>query len=188
MLHYPKMPGSTQTPSGPCVAFEKYDGTNLHWEWDRDFGWHSFGPRRGEFNLDGLGIAAFCAEHEHLSECVSLFHDTLAASLDEVFRSNEAYQPFQGVKIFAEFLGPSSFAGLHREGEPKELKLFDIFLEGFGFVGPAQFRCGRFNTPEGVVCKGGHGGDDVWMLKIKSLAYMDRLKQAMADRWEDYWE
>jgi hypothetical protein len=28
------------------VAFEKYDGTNLHRDWDRDFGWHSFGTRR----------------------------------------------------------------------------------------------------------------------------------------------
>ena len=43
MLHYPKMPDSRRAPGGPCIAFEKYDGTNLHWEWDRDFGWHSFG-------------------------------------------------------------------------------------------------------------------------------------------------
>jgi hypothetical protein len=214
MLHYPKMPGCTQTPSGPCVAFEKYDGTNLHWEWDRDFGWHSFGPRRGEFNLDEAGVAAFHAEHGHLFEVVSLFHDTLAVPLEEVLLTNEAYQPFHAVKVFAEFLGPSSFAGLHREAEPKELRLFDIWLDGYGFVGPERFvrdfghlnaarvvyrgkltgqfiedvRRGRFNVPEGVVCKGGQGGEDVWMLKIKTLAYVDRLKQAMADGWEEYWE
>src|SRR5690349_71738 len=99
MLHYPKMPGPTGTPSGRCVAFEKYDGTNLHWEWDRDFGWHSFGPRRGEFNLDESGVAAFCAQHEQLSECAPLFHDALAAPLDEALRSNESYQPYRAVKV-----------------------------------------------------------------------------------------
>src|SRR5580704_5591419 len=46
MLHYPKIPGSRNCPSGPCIAFEKYDGTNLHWDWDRDFSFHAFGTRR----------------------------------------------------------------------------------------------------------------------------------------------
>jgi hypothetical protein len=25
--------------------FEKLDGTNLHWYWNRAFGWHAFGTR-----------------------------------------------------------------------------------------------------------------------------------------------
>jgi len=37
-------------------------------------------------------------------------------------------------------------------------------------------------------CKGGTGGPDVWMVKVKTYAYLERLKQAFADRWEDYWE
>src|SRR6185436_13232387 len=41
MLHYPKIPGSKDAPDGRCVAFEKLDGTNLHWCWDRDCGWHA---------------------------------------------------------------------------------------------------------------------------------------------------
>jgi hypothetical protein len=39
-----------------------------------------------------------------------------------------------------------------------------------------------------VVCKGGSGAADTWMVKIKTYAYMERLKQAFADRWEEYWE
>ena len=31
MLHYPKMPDGKNAPSERCVAFEKLDGTNLHW-------------------------------------------------------------------------------------------------------------------------------------------------------------
>jgi hypothetical protein len=49
-------------------------------------------------------------------------------------------------------------------------------------------RSGKFGVVEGVVCKGGEGGSDLWMAKIKTHAYMARLKQAFADRWEEYWE
>ena len=49
-------------------------------------------------------------------------------------------------------------------------------------------RTGRYGVAEGVICKGGVGGDDVWMVKIKTYAYLERLKQAFADRWEEYWE
>ena len=42
MLHYPKIPGCDSCPLARSVAFEKYDGTNLHRDWDRDFGWHSY--------------------------------------------------------------------------------------------------------------------------------------------------
>jgi hypothetical protein len=38
MLHYPKIPASRHAPAGRCVAFEKCDGTNLHWDWDRELG------------------------------------------------------------------------------------------------------------------------------------------------------
>ena len=49
-------------------------------------------------------------------------------------------------------------------------------------------RRGRYGVAEGVVVKGGNGGDDVWMAKIKTIAYMEKLKQAFADGWEEYWE
>jgi hypothetical protein len=94
------------------------------------------------------------------------------------------------------------------------LVLFDVWAEGFGMVGPRQFaddfghlpiarvvyegrlsgkfaddvRTGKYGVAEGVVCKGGKGGPDLWMVKIKTHDYLERLKQAFADRWEDYWE
>jgi hypothetical protein len=49
-------------------------------------------------------------------------------------------------------------------------------------------REGKFGVAEGVVCKGGEGGPDLWMVKIKTHAYLGRLKQAFANRWEVYWE
>ncbi len=214
MLHYPKIPGSSSAPNGHCVAFEKYDGTNLHWDWDRDFGWHSFGTRRDEFNLTEEGIAQFCEKHEHLAESANLFQETLAENLEQIFLENPKYQEYQAIKAFTEFLGPNSFAGLHKTDDPKELRLFDIHLEGFGMVGPETFiddfaelpiarvvykgkltgqfledvRKGKYDVQEGVVCKGGVGGDDLWMIKVKTYAYLKRLEDAFADRWEEFWE
>lgn len=214
MLHYPKIPGSRDAPDGRCVAFEKYDGTNLHWDWDRDFGWHAFGTRRDEFNLTDAGVEQFAARHAHLRQCVAVFRATLADGLERVFRDHPEYAGFQSFKAFTEFLGPNSFAGLHKEGDPKELRLFDVRAEPLGLIGPRQFvadfgrlpvarvvyegrltgqfaenvRLGKYGVAEGVVCKGGAGGPDVWMVKIKTYAYLERLKQAFADQWEQYWE
>lgn len=215
MLHYPKIPDGRSAGSGRMIAFEKYDGTNLHFDWDRDFGWHSFGTRRDAFNLTPDGVAAFVEKHAELAECNTVFHETLAEGLERIFRSHPAYRERPAATVFAEFLGPNSFAGKHKAADPKELRLFDVQIEGIGMLGPRNFvddfggggpptarvvyegkltgkfteevRDGKWNVAEGVVCKGGSGGD-LWMVKIKTNAYLERLKQAFADRWEDYWE
>jgi hypothetical protein len=103
---------------------------------------------------------------------------------------------------------------MHRPEDPKRLVLFDVWAEGFGMIGPKQFvadfghlpiprvvyegkltgkfaedvRTGKYGVAEGVVCKGGSGGTDLWMAKIKTHAYQERLRRAFADRWEDFWE
>jgi hypothetical protein len=214
VLHYPKIPDSKNCPDGRCVAFEKLDGANLHWDWDRDFGWHAFGTRRDSFNLTPDGVARFTAAHAQLREAPVVFLATLADGLDDVFRTRPGYQGCQAVTAFTEFLGPNSFAGLRRSDDPMRTVLIDVRAEGYGFVGPEAFvadfghlptprvvyrgkltgqfaedvRTGKYGVAEGVVCKGGRGGADVWMVKVKTYAYMERLKQAFADRWEEFWE
>src|SRR4051794_38490117 len=118
MLHYPRIPGSRNAPDGRCIAFEKYDGSNLHWEWDRDFGWHSFGPRRDQFNLTQDGIAQFTQAHGHLRQAVEVFLATLAEGIEKVLIDHGNYRDCPSIKVFTEFFGPNSFAGLHKE-EPK---------------------------------------------------------------------
>src|SRR3954447_26066257 len=109
MLYYPKIPGGRDAPLGRCLAFEKYDGTNLHWDWDRDFGWHSFGTRRDAFNLTGVGREQFVAKHAHLRQSVEVFWNTLAEGVEKVLGEHPDYRALQGVKVFTEFLGPNSF-------------------------------------------------------------------------------
>jgi hypothetical protein len=93
-------------------------------------------------------------------------------------------------------------------------RLNSALAEPFGIIGPRQFvadfghlptarvvyegkltgkfaedvRNGKHRVVEGVVCKGGAGGPDLWMVKIKTYAYLDKLKKAFAEKWEDYWE
>lgn len=214
MLYYPKIPGSSAAPLGRCVAFEKLDGTNLHWCWDREFGWHAFGTRRDAFNLLPEGEAAFAAAHPGLEEAAGVFRDTLADPLEAVLRDHANYAPFSAVKAFTEFVGPNSFAGAHDPTDPKSLIMFDLWLDGYGFVSPTQFvtdfghlvtprvvytgkltgafmeavRTGHYDVTEGVVCKGGSGGADVWMAKVKTFAYLERLKRSFGTKWTDYWE
>jgi hypothetical protein len=190
MLHYPKSPGSRNCPGGRCLAFEKYDGTNLHWDWDRDFGWHAFGTRRDQFNLLPEGVERFGRTHEHLRPAPDLFLATLADGVERVFRENGRYREYSSLKVFTEFLGPNSFAGLHKAEDPKQVVLFDVWVDGFGLAGPRQFvddfgqlpiarviyegkltgrfaedvRTGKYGVTEGVVCKGGMGGPDLWMV------------------------
>ena len=114
MLHYPKIQGASAARLERCIAFEKIDGTNLHWSWDRDFGWHAFGTRRDSFNLTPQGVEQFAQVHAQLHEAPVLFQTTLAAGLERNFLDNPTYQPVAGFKVFTEFLGPNSFAGLAR--------------------------------------------------------------------------
>jgi hypothetical protein len=231
MLHYPKMPGSSAAPIGKCVAFEKLDGTNLHWCWERAFGWHAFGTRRDEFNLTADGIASFSAAHPGLEEAAAVFLATLADPLEAVLRDHPNYAKFSTIKAFTEFLGPNSFAGMHLPNDPKQTLLFDVWAEGYGFVGPQQFvadfgrlptprviysgkltgtfleavREGKYGVAEGAVCKGESdrpsqrnkdvptgtvesGGEGVWMVKVKTYAYLERLKKTFGAKWEDHWE
>lgn len=214
MLHYPKIPGSRHCPDGKCWAFEKYDGTNLHWEWERHFGWHSFGARRDEFNLTPDGIGNFVQAHRNLQGCAELFLDSLAEGIEQVFQENSHYQLYDSFKVFTEFFGSNSFAGLHQNDDPKQLVLFDVWVEPYGMIGPEQFvadfghlnaarvvyqgkltgrfvedvRAGKYKVQEGVVCKGGTGGTNLWMVKVKTRAYMEKLQKAFAQDWEKYWE
>ncbi len=210
-LVYPKMPGSGEAPVSNCIAFEKYDGTNIHWVWDPTLGWYAFGTRRDRFDLDASGIAEFNLAHPGLEECADVFLGSLADQLTNVLGQLQ-YLGSEQLIVFTEFLGDNSFAGKHVSSDTKRLVVIDVQLAS-GFLPPESFvnslaalpiaravyrgklsgkfaddvREGRYDVTEGVVCKGVSEGQ-VWMVKIKTNAYMQRLREAFQERWEDYWE
>ena len=142
------------------------------------------------------------------------FKETYADALEKIFRTDKKFRDALSAMAFCEFLGPNSFAGRHKEDDPKELVLIDMNLYKKGFISATDFMdifghlkiaemiyrgplTSEFETQvrtgiiphlnEGVVCKGGEGHDR-WTCKIKTDAYRERLKQTYADKWQEFWE
>ncbi|MEG4809946.1 hypothetical protein QUA82_20285 [Microcoleus sp. F8-D3] len=115
--------------------------------------------------------------------------------------------------MFAEFFRANSFARRHKKDDRKQLVLFDVetdrgmvvpdrFIQDFGKLNIARviyrglltgkfmddLRKGKYGAGEGVLCKGGGNANNLWMVQIKTDAYMQRLQQAFQDDWENYWE
>ena len=199
MKQYPEISGSSKAPLGkPCIAFYKYDGSNLRFEWSRKQGWHKFGSRTQLIDKSD----------PILGPAIPLFLNTMG---DEIARRCQKLEKgLQQVIVFAEFLGPNSFAGKHEPNDPKELRLFDVNLYKRGIMKPREFvrgfgdlpyaaqvvydgnlnkqfiedvRKGVYPVWEGVVAKG-----DDFMVKIKTNAYMKKLVEVYHAEWRNYWE
>jgi hypothetical protein len=198
-LVYPKIPENSDKFHGKCYAFEKYDGTNLHWIWNPQEGWVKFGTRRTQFTLDAKGIAGFQFNHHECRNAPDIFNAKLRDKLTMFFCRHGTFSNYQ-VTLFTEFHGPKSFAGGHEIDDEHELTIIDVMLNGrlmepelflsyFKDFGSARLvyqgkysgqfaedvRKGKYNVNEGVVVKGIVDGQ-VFMTKVKTKDYLKRLK------------
>jgi hypothetical protein len=105
-LVYPKIPDCKGFLPKQCVAFEKLDGTNVHFIWTRKYGWFKFGTRRKEYSFSESDEILFKTEHSELSRlgCVPKQSEIL----DEILYTKYSCET---AIIFAEFLG-AFFCGL----------------------------------------------------------------------------
>ncbi|ODA28773.1 RNA ligase family protein [Planctopirus hydrillae] len=211
MPKHPPPPDLTRYPSiegpgldvldQPCIAFHKYDGSNLQFKWTQKDGWCQFGTRKRTFDrenpLFGVAISIFEAKYA----------DQILASL----RHYKEYRNIKSLTAFCEFFGEHTFSGLHRDREAKDLKLIDIFVTDEGFVLPRNFvnyfghldiaevvydglltrhfmkdvSIGTYPVKEGVVAKGvtttkgrkGKMEQDSWMVKIKTESWLAELSR-----------
>jgi hypothetical protein len=203
---YPSIEGPTFAFLGaPCVAFEKYDGSNLRFFWDRRRGWHSTGTRYRWFK----------AVTPMFGPAVAMFQKEYAGGILEALRRFKEYRGVNELVAFGEFFGPGTFSGLHREDEPKQLVLFDIYLPGRGFIPPKDFvahfghlrlprvvyegsftrsfiedvQAGKYPVTEGVVAKGlhsrrrrkGQADQEVWMAKVKTRTWLEELARRASE-------
>lgn len=218
MKEYLSILGPDGAPELPCIAFRKYDGSNLRFAWRRGQGWWQFGTRRRLF--DATDPEFGCA--------IELFRAKYADGVERVIRDDPHFRGVWEVVCYCEFLGPNSFAGVHDPvhpvlkaagatgNDPKEVVLFDVNVHRKGLLPPRRFldtfghmpvadvvyeggftptfvrdvREGRFGVGEGVICKGldGPPPHGIWMRKVKTLAYLEDLKRRFAADWRAYWE
>jgi RNA ligase len=213
-LVYPKIPDTTGCPLKKCWVFEKYDGTNMHWDFKK-FEFVSFGTRRDTFPFTEEGFEAFAKAHPGLEEAPRVFNKYLEDFLFE-------YHSGMTATLFTEYLGPNSFAGQHKPGDPMHHIIIDI-MKGNKFLSPDKFleafesdwatergnhklghakcifqgkysgqliediRNGKYPVNEGAVIKG-VSDREVYMAKVKTNTYMEKLKEQFKDNWKDYWE
>lgn len=176
-----------------CVAQVKYDGSNLRFLWTKKNGWCRYGTRHQLFDRTTVLY----------NQAIPIFEKKYKEHLTWIIRNSEIFKGVNEVLAFAEFFGPSSFAGEHKMDEPKDLKLFDINVGTKGLLDPITFnktfkhldiaetlfegiledsfakkiRSGlEPKAFEGVICKGGEK-HKLWHVKIKSLKYLEKLKE-----------
>jgi hypothetical protein len=188
MKAYPSIPKTIKS-SGIFWVFDKADGSNLRFEWNRKQGWYKFGSRTRLID----------STDPTLGPAIPLFISTLGEGIEKVARDNK----WESVVAFAEYWGASSFAGKHEISEPHYLSLFDVAPFKKGMLGPEQFLeffahlphaplLGQFEwnldfvecirqdalpgiTFEGVVGKRGEG-HQVEMVKAKTQKWIDRVR------------
>jgi hypothetical protein len=203
MYRYPEMDGPSKAPHEHCIGFEKLDGSNMRFEWSPKRGWHKFGSRSQLID----------PSYPILGKAIPIFMRKYAEPIEKIIRDSKAMRNAQCVTAFAELFGPSSFAGRHDENDEMDLVLFDFHVHKSGIMGPRDFlrtfdslhtprliyegvlndtlvndiKAGAYDVDEGIVCKGG-SGHKLWMRKIKTQAYIDRLKSSFGDDWKRYGE
>jgi hypothetical protein len=215
MKHYHSIPGSGLVEKGrDAYVFVKYDGSNLRFEWTKKNGWHRFGTRNQPLDRSNpyFGSAIDLFLNKYGDELVRIF------TTEKLLRSINQFMVFCewfGCQSFADFhaqddektlvlfdvnphkkgiLGPKQFLDIFG-GLPDAAEMLGVveFDEAFiQSVRDGSFPCGSKlaianNTPEGVVCKGGQG-HQLWMAKVKTLAYLTKLKEKYKQNWTKYWE
>ena len=193
-MFYPKIGNLFDIPDGAetATSYQKYDGSNIGFTWDKKKGWTKIQSRN-----------QYIDKTHSLGHAIELFHDEYA---------NQIPTSKLRAKYFMEYFGPNSFAGSHQLNDNMEMRLFDVALNDvliapkmfdkhFGHLPFAAKNLGRvILTPdyfedirnsvtlgEGVVLKGKHERV-LWRAKVKTNAYMDKLKNFAGDSWKDFWE
>ena len=188
---------SSKAPREHCVAFEKYDGSNIRSKYTQKRGFELFGSRTQIFDKS----------HPFLGESIDIFKRDYEPQLVDLIKKEFTNE--REVIAFLEFFGDKSFAGHHEpDDNTKRLVLFDILVghKNRKFLTPKEFiklcqgkmiipqvvyegnlndqfiqdvRNGKYDVVEGVVCKGtvrsGANRGGIWMAKIKTRAYLDKL-------------
>ena len=208
MIEYPSIIPSSKAPRKECIIFDKIDGSNFRAKWT---------SKRG-FDLFGTRTQIIDETNPVWGQMVTLFKAYSQSDLDQFFRSSKRYRDYREIICFFEFYGEGSFAGTHTNSpkilflfdvlcghKDRKFVLPQDFIKDFSFVQTPAVLGRRVlsdefieevrsseSLNEGVICKGversGAFRGGIWMTKIKTRNYFDRLKSRFGSDWERYAE
>lgn len=179
-------------------AFDKLDGQNLRFEASLKRGFYKFGSR----------TQMISEKSDQFGQAVEIFMEKYSENLMSIFSKKYNKNKFVNFTVFAEYCGPNSFAGKHIEGEKLDVILFDVWIYQKGWVHPMRFiddfghlgipkliyqgeltenfikdvQNNKFNLSEGVIAKGSDG-DDIFMCKIKTKKWLERVKSELGEKY-----
>lgn len=187
-----------------CIGFDKLDGSNLRAEWSRkrfkkgeNNGWYKFGTRRTMID----------SNHEQFGNAVDIFLRKYGEDLPRIFTDNKEYKKVQSFVVFFEYFGENSFAGQHIDSpEDMDVVLFDVNIYKKGIINPFDFKKyfghlhipeihyegnynkqlvqdvkeGKYDVDEGLIVKGITKKGVTWMCKLKTSAWVEKVKQKMS--------
>lgn len=173
------------------TAFDKLDGSNIRAEWSR---------KRRAFYKFGARNRLMDESDPILGGAKQLILDKYGDDLSRLFLA----QKWQRAVAFFEYWSPNTFAGRHRR-EPHTVTLIDVAPDREGLLAPQRLLriCGAVDMPrvvhegpltsdivdqvkegtlsgvtfEGVVCKYEALHSNVAMFKIKSRAWLAKLRE-----------
>lgn len=203
MIEYPSIINSSKAPRKSCVAFDKIDGSNLRFKYTLKQGFALFGSRTQLIDEShphlGQGVTLFKKQY------LNPLTDFLKSHKDyRNFREVIVFAEFWGQNSFAGIHIPTDEKFLdffdvllgHKDRKFVSPKQFlKDFRDDVGLPVPSVVYEGNLNDAfvkmvrddqldyklhEGVVCKGnessGAARGGVWMCKIKTQKYLDKLK------------
>jgi len=197
MIEYPEIMSSSKAPRKPCIAFEKLDGSNIRVKWTQKKGFCLFGTRTQLIDAShpdfGNVVPIFLRDYaDKLSDIIKknwanereliffgeYFGEKSFAGVHDKEDASKEFVLFDvlvGHK-FPKFLLPQDFNHIfqNKVKTPKVIYRGNLNEE---FI--TDVRNNIYGLNEGVVCKGiersGAFRGNVWMAKIKTQAYFDRL-------------
>lgn len=209
MIEYPSIINSSKAPRKLCIAFDKLDGSNFRAKFTQKQGFHVFGTRTQlidettefwggmvkvfkstlEEPLSKLFKSKDFRDYREIIVFGEYFGENSFAGRHEAGDTHKIV-PFDVLlgKKQRKFLKPQEFIKLIG----KEVEIPEVVYEGN--LNEEFIKSIRENTTlkEGVICKGketsGAFSGGVWTCKIKTQAYIDKLKGRFGDEWEKYGE
>ena len=184
------------------IAFDKLDGQNIRCEWSKNKGWYKFGTRTSMFDESneqfGKAIPLFREKYsEGLEEIFRKNKNYRNTKNFVVFCEYVGENSFAGRHVIEDEkdiilfdVAPGDYTN-NSFIEPKEfVKEFrNLGIPKIIYQGPLtedfinSVRENKYNLKEGVMCKGVNpgGAREVWIVKIKTNAWLQRLKTEFGD-------